>query len=118
MQVFPIPNLEVMGTWLEARELLARQGWLDPTGLVGLPGMNFDSSPREVGGTGLCRMPLSLGPTSAFDFYLLFSFMPMLRHILFAYTLAHTLAFYLPREVQVLGGLDILPVLTEWWLPH
>ena len=46
VQVSPIPDLVVMGTWFEARELLARQGWLDPMGFVDLPGANFDSSPR------------------------------------------------------------------------
>ena len=46
VQVSPIPDLEVMGTWFEAGELLARQGWLDLAGFVDLPGANFDSSPR------------------------------------------------------------------------
>ena len=46
MQVSPIPNLEVVGTWLKTSELFAGQGWLDPAGLVGLLGANFDSSPR------------------------------------------------------------------------
>ena len=103
-----------MGTWLEAVELLARQGWLDPVGVIDLPGANFDSSPRQVGGMRLHCTPLSLGPTSVFAFYLLaFSFAPMLRHIFFAHTLAHTLPFYLSQEMQVLGSLGILLVLTE-----
>ena len=85
VHVSPIPNLEVTGTWFEAGELLTRQGWLGPMGVIDLPGANFDSSPRQVGGTRLRCMPLSLGPTSIFAFYLLafFSFTLMLRHIFF-----------------------------------
>ena len=46
VQVSLIPDLEVMDTWFEAGELLARQWWLDPVEFVDLPGVNFDSSPR------------------------------------------------------------------------
>ena len=67
--------------------------------------------PKQFGGIGLCYMPLSLGPASAFAFYLLFFYAHAQTYSFMAHILAHTLAFYLPWEVQVLKGLVISPVL-------